>query len=70
MPNLQIGQIPITDRKCNNKTIGKILKCIFFHDYTRDTNIRISKDNLTITDKYAKYIKWPISPEGKELQFY
>ena len=67
IPELKINQLHISDRKCNNKFIGKAFKCKMFYDYTRTAKIRINND-LCSTDKYFKYLKWPIPPKAKEVQ--
>lgn len=68
MPELKIDQLHISDRKCINQFIGKAFKCKTFHDYTRNTKIRINND-LCNMDNCFKYLKWPIPPKAKEVQY-
>ena len=40
-----------------------------FYGHTRATNVRIRESNLKIINKFTKYLKWPISPKAKKVQF-
>ncbi len=52
-----------------NQVIQNMFKEILFRDLAKATNIKTSESNLKISNKYVKYLKWPISPKAKELQF-
>lgn len=67
LPKLQLNQIPLNSKKCNNNCISKIFKCKLFHDF--DQNIKIRHYDDKITNKYIKFMKWPIPPKIKEMQF-
>jgi len=56
------------DKKCKNKAIGNLLKSKIFYDFNRPTKVRIN-ENETFSKKYCYYLKWPIVPKIKEMQF-
>lgn len=68
LPNLTIGELNITDKKCDNKYLNKAFKGYIYHDYDRKIKLKIL-DNPTIAEKHWKFIKWPIAPKVKEMQF-
>lgn len=67
LPKLQLSQISVKDKKCNNKYINKIFKRRLFHDFDRNAKLRHCNDKLT--SAYIKFMKWPIPPKIKEMQF-
>ncbi len=69
LPDIRIGQITLEDKKCSNKAIRNRFKEILFLDLEKAADIKISESNLKISNKYVKYMKWPISPKVKEVQF-
>uniref|UniRef100_A0A3P9AV59 Reverse transcriptase domain-containing protein n=1 Tax=Maylandia zebra TaxID=106582 RepID=A0A3P9AV59_9CICH len=67
LPSLHLNQILLTDKNCNNKTMNKIFKNKLFHDFNSNTKLKGS--NVKITNKYTHFLKWPIPPKVKEMQF-
>jgi len=68
LPSLLVGQVQLLDKKCNNKAISNALKSNLFYDYNLNGKIKIV-DNVVLENKHCKYLKWPIAPKLKEMQF-
>lgn len=40
-----------------------------FHDYRYKSKIKLSNLNVSVTNKSLAFMKWPIPPKVKEVQF-
>lgn len=69
IPELKIGELKFGERKCNNKILGRVFKEKLFYDFKKPTKIKITDNQVTLTKTCCSYLKWPISPKVKEIQF-
>lgn len=68
LPTPKIGEMKIIDKKCDNKYLNRAFKGLMYHDYNKKVKLKIL-DNQTICEKHLKFLKWPIAPKIKEMQF-
>lgn len=69
LPELKIGELKFGEGKCNNKILGSVFKEKLFYDIKKPTKIKITDNQVTLTKTSCSYLKWPISPKVKEIQF-
>lgn len=67
LPKLQLNQISLNDKRSRNNIISKIFKGKLFHNFDQKVKLRYSDDK--ISNKYIKFMRWPIPPKVKEMQF-
>ncbi len=68
LPELKIGDVYIGDKKCNNKVIGNVLKYKLFSDFNTPSKLK-QFENEIFKNKFCNYLKWPILPKMKDIQF-
>ncbi len=68
LPELKIGDVYVGDKKCNNKVIGNVLKYKLFSDFNTPSKLK-QFENEIFKNKFCNYLKWPILPKMKDIQF-
>lgn len=65
LPKIQLNHVSLNDKKCNNKIINGLFKSKLFHGFETEVIRKVGK----ITLKHMDFMKWPIPPKIKEMQF-